>query len=114
MKLKHLFLPLVFISIWSCDKKDLDFELVQVATPELMSKTDFRNLVDITTLKNIEKVGKIYAYKNYIFVSDVNKGVHIIDNSNPALPKTIKYIRIPGNEDISIKDDFYMPIVRPI
>lgn len=106
MKLKYLFLPLVFISIWSCDKKDLDFELVQVATPELMTKTDFRNLVDITTPKNIEEVGKIYAYKNYIFVSDVNKGVHIIDNSNPALPKRIKYIRIPGNEDISIKDDF--------
>lgn len=106
MKLKYLFLSLVFISICSCDKKDLDFELVQVAIPELMTKTDFRNLVDITTPKNIEEVGKIYAYKNYIFVSDVNKGVHILDNSNPALPKTIKYIRIPGNEDISIKDDF--------
>lgn len=106
MKLKYLFLSLVFISIWSCDKKDLDYELVQVAIPELMTKADFRNSVAITVPKNIEEVGKIYAYKNYIFVSDVNKGVHIIDNSNPALPKAIKYINIPGNEDISVKDDF--------
>ncbi|GAA3648009.1 LVIVD repeat-containing protein [Flavivirga jejuensis] len=106
MKLKYLFLSLFFISIWSCDEKDLDLELVQVATPELMTKTDFRNSVAITVPKNIEKVGKIYAYKNYIFVSDVNKGVHVIDNSNPVLPKAIKYINIPGNEDISVKDDF--------
>ena len=106
MKLKYFFLSLVFISIWSCDKNDIDYELVQVAIPELMTKADFRSSVAITVPKNIEEVGKIYAYKNYIFVSDVNKGVHIIDNSNPALPKTIKYIKIPGNEDISVKDDF--------
>ncbi len=106
MKVKYFFLFLVFISIWSCDKKDLDYELVQVATPELMTKTDFRNSVAVTVAKKIEKVGKIYAYKNYIFVTDMNKGIHVIDNSNPALPKTVKYIRVPRNEDISVKDDF--------
>ncbi|MDO5968293.1 hypothetical protein Q4Q35_00600 [Flavivirga aquimarina] len=106
MKLRYLFLPLVFISVWSCDKKDLDFELVQVAIPELMTKTDFRNSIAVTVPKNMEEVGKIYAYKDYIFVSDINEGVHVIDNSNPVLPKAIKYINIPGNEDISVKNDF--------
>ncbi|TGV02498.1 LVIVD repeat-containing protein [Flavivirga rizhaonensis] len=106
MKFKYLFLSFVLISIWSCDKKDLNFELVQVAIPELMTKADFRNLVEITVPKNIEEAGKIYAYKNYIFVSDNNKGVHVIDNSNPKQPKVTKFIKIPGNEDISVKDDF--------
>ena len=106
MKFKYFFLPLFFISIWSCDKKDLNFELVQVAIPELMTKADFRSSVAITIPEKIEETGKIYAYKNYIFVSDVNKGVHVIDNSNPKLPKAIKFIKIPGNEDISVKDDF--------
>ncbi|GAA3603243.1 hypothetical protein Q4Q39_13885 [Flavivirga amylovorans] len=106
MKFKYFFLSLVFIGIWSCDKKDLNFELVQVAVPELMTKVDFRNSVTITVPKEIEETGKIYAYKNYIFVSDVNKGVHVIDNSNPKFPKAIKFIKIPGNEDISVKDDF--------
>ncbi|WP_303318496.1 hypothetical protein Q4Q34_04085 [Flavivirga abyssicola] len=106
MKFKYLLLSFVLISIWSCDKKDLNFELVQVATPELMTKADFRNLVEITIPKDIEEAGKIYAYKNYIFVSDVDKGVHVIDNSNPKQPKVTKFIKIPGNEDISVKDDF--------
>ncbi|GAA4893273.1 hypothetical protein GCM10023311_17210 [Flaviramulus aquimarinus] len=91
----------------SCDKNDdADYEFVQVASPQLMSKTAFRSSVEITMPQTIEKAGKIYAYKNYIFVSDVNKGVHIINNTNPESPKAIKYINIPGNEDISVKNDF--------
>ncbi|GAA4964481.1 hypothetical protein GCM10023315_11640 [Algibacter aquimarinus] len=92
--------------MFSCNNDDVEYEFVQVAVPELMSKSDFRKSVEITSPKNIEKAGKIYAYSNFIFVSDVNKGVHIIDNSNPRFPKAIKYLKIPGNEDISIKNNF--------
>ena len=105
MKTKFLFLPLLFLMIFSCDKNDIEYEFVQVATPNLMSKSDFRSAVEISAPKSIDEAGKIYAYKDYIFVSDVNKGVHIIDNSNPEVPKAVKYINIPGNEDISVKDD---------
>ncbi|WP_034043521.1 LVIVD repeat-containing protein [Wocania ichthyoenteri] len=104
MKLKFLFL--IFISMISCDKDDIDYEFVTVATPELMSKAVFRNSVEVVVPKNIEQAGKIYTYSNYIFVSDVNKGIHIIDNTNPKSPKPIKYIVIPGNEDISVRDNF--------
>lgn len=106
MKLKFIFLTLIFVSIVSCDKDDTDYEFVTVATPELMSKSVFRNSVEVVVPKNIEEAGKIYTYSNYIFVSDVNKGIHIIDNTNPKLPKPIKYIVIPGNEDISVRDNF--------
>lgn len=106
MKLKCLFLSLALITVFSCDTNDDDYELVQVATPEIMSKSDFRNSVTVTAPQNIEDAGKIYAYKDYIFVSDKNKGVHIIDNVNPKFPKSVKFIKIPGNEDISVKDDF--------
>lgn len=104
--LKYLFLFLVLFSLQSCDKDDADYEFVTVATPELMSKAAFRDAVKIDVPTPIEQSGKIYAYKNFIFVSDVNKGVHVIDNTNPKSPQAIKYIRIPGNEDISVKDDF--------
>ncbi|OEJ99221.1 hypothetical protein A8C32_08610 [Flavivirga aquatica] len=107
MKFKYLFLFLVLIFTVSCDNNDnADYEWVQVATPQIMSKDAFRSSVNIKEPRNIEKAGKIYVYKDYIFVSDINKGVHIIDNSNPRLPKAIKYIEILGNEDVSVKDDF--------
>ena len=42
-------------------------------------------------------------YGNYIFLNEVNKGVHIIDNSNPAKPSIKAFINIPGNVDIAVK-----------
>lgn len=99
-------MPLIFFVVFSCDNNDDDYEFVQVATPELISKTAFRSSVEITVPKTIEEPGKIYVYNNYIFVGDVDSGIHIIDNSNPEAPQAIKYIEIPGNEDISVKDNF--------
>ena len=90
----------------SCDKNDdADYEFVQVATPQLMSKTAFRSAVKVTVPEPIKEAGKIYAYKDYVFIGDVD-GIHVIDNSNPASPRAIKFIEIPINEDISVKDDF--------
>jgi hypothetical protein len=98
---------LVFIGALSCDKNDdADYEFVQVATPQLMSKTAFRSSVEVIAPKTIEEPGKIYVYQDYIFVGDVHSGIHIIDNSDPKSPKAIKFIQIPGNEDISVKDNF--------
>jgi len=107
MKLKYFFVSLVFIGALSCDKNDdADYEFVQVATPQLMSKTAFRSSVEVIAPKTIEEPGKIYVYQDYIFVGDVHSGIHIIDNFDPKSPKAIKFIQIPGNEDISVKDNF--------
>ena len=106
MKLKYSLLSLALILVSSCDTNNDDYEFVQVATPQIMSKSAFRSAVQIDVPKSIEEAGKIYAYQDYIFVTDIDKGIHIIDNSNPSLPETIKFIEIPKNEDISVKDNF--------
>jgi hypothetical protein len=51
----------------------------------------------------IENPGKIVILNNFIFLNDVDKGVHVIDNSNPASPKNVAFISIPGNMDLAIK-----------
>lgn len=105
MKLNYLFLSLILILLMSCNNDD-DYEFVQVATPQLMSKTAFRNSVAVVAPKTILEAGKIYVYQDYLFIGDVDSGIHVIDNSNPKDPKAIKFIEIPGNEDISVKDNF--------
>ncbi|MCB4807810.1 hypothetical protein LG651_06065 [Tamlana sp. 62-3] len=104
MKTKFIGLILTLCFAFSCDKKD-DFEIVQVATPLVMSKADFRSSVEVSAPQTIQEVGKIYAYQDFIFIGDV-EGIHVIDNTNPETPVTIKFIKIPGNEDISVKDDY--------
>lgn len=103
--MKHLILLLfVFLLICSCES-DEDRIVVRVAVPEVMSKVALRSGVDIKAPQPVSQQGKIYAYNNYLFVNDKNKGVHVIDNSNPEAPSFISFLKIPLNEDIAVKDD---------
>jgi hypothetical protein len=51
----------------------------------------------------VERPGKIFVKGNYIFLNETDKGIHVIDNSNPAQPKNVSFINIPGNIDIAVK-----------
>ena len=55
--------------------------------------------------KAMEKTGKIYIYGKYIFLNEVDKGIHVIDNANPSSPKNISFIDIPGNVDLAVKEN---------
>lgn len=52
----------------------------------------------------IEKAGKIYSYQNLLLVNEVGRGIHIYDNSDPTNPINMKYVTIPGNQDVAIKN----------
>ncbi len=108
-KVYFLFLATVSMVFISCNNDDPDPDLYNdylVATPLLMSQEEFRNSIDILPPQPINESGKIYAYKDYIFVNDKYKGVHVIDNTDPTNPKKITFIKIAGNVDISVKDDY--------
>lgn len=97
---------LVFVS---CSDDNVDESLYAdylIATPLLMSQEKFRNSIAVLPPEPIQESGKIYAYKDYIFVNDKYRGVHVIDNRDPSSPKKITFIKIAGNVDISVKDDF--------
>ncbi|HLL43760.1 MAG TPA: hypothetical protein VK369_11515 [Segetibacter sp.] len=47
--------------------------------------------------------GKIFFLSNYIFLNEIDKGIHIIDNSNPSAPVNKYFIAIPGNLDLAVK-----------
>ena len=55
--------------------------------------------------QDIKTQGKIYVKDQYIFIGDVNLGVHVIDNTDPRNPIKLAFIQIYGNHDIAIKDN---------
>ncbi|SDD86286.1 Uncharacterized conserved protein [Pricia antarctica] len=90
------------------DKDDIlpDSRDYLIATPLTTALTAFKEeAVSVTEPVAMQESGKIYAYKNYVFVNDVNRGFHILENSDPSAPKNIGFIKLEGNYDISIKDD---------
>ncbi len=84
--------------------------------PVYRTKAEVRANIKNNTAKEIERPGKIYIRGNYIFLNEVDKGVHIIDNSNPSAPRQVSFVDIPGNLDMAVKGnilyaDFYTDLV---
>lgn len=50
--------------------------------------------------------GKIFYYNGYLFVNELNSGIHIYDNTDPSNPKNIGFLNIPGNLDMAVHDHY--------
>jgi hypothetical protein len=50
----------------------------------------------------VSNPGKMFVLGNYIFLNEIDKGIHVIDNSNPANPVNKYFIAIPGNIDLAV------------
>lgn len=59
-----------------------------------------------TVPQPIQNSGKILLYGNYLFMIEVNKGVHVIDISDTANPQKMSFLNIPGNKDITSQSNF--------
>jgi hypothetical protein len=53
----------------------------------------------------ISQTGQIYIKGSYIFLNEVDKGIHIIDNSNPSNPVQTAFLTIPGNLNIAVRNN---------
>ncbi len=53
----------------------------------------------------LNQLGKIYFKDQILYINEVGKGIHVIDNANPKSPKPIGFINIPGNFDLAIIDN---------
>lgn len=106
MKKISLFLAtfILIIYVFSCDTYD---ESVENFTAEGLRPV-YISMEEADTIKSlspqpVDQLGKIYYKDDLIYVGEQGRGVHIIDNTNPAEPSRIGFIQIPGNKDITIK-----------
>lgn len=101
-----LCLPLLLLFFLSACVEDEEEETREVMglRPVYGSAQD----LEVRTLpaQDICQPGKIYVYGSYLLVSDVQKGIHIIDNTDPSAPRNLSFIRIAGNVDMAVKDGF--------
>ncbi|MEZ4969549.1 MAG: hypothetical protein R2814_07800 [Flavobacteriaceae bacterium] len=102
-----LWFLLTALGFVSCnDGDDSKYAEYLVAKPLKMSKADFKKAIDVMAPVPVDESGKIYVYGEYIFVNEKYKGVHVIDNSDPKAPEKIAFIKIPGNVDVSVKNNY--------
>jgi hypothetical protein len=102
----RLFLLAAFISLFTSCFKDSGTKTYKIYTPIYQTTQQVRASIKNEVPKPINSVGKMVLLGNYIYLNEPQKGIHIIDNSNPAKPINKAFINIPGNENLAIKDNF--------
>ncbi len=101
--IRNFTLFLLFIlTLSGCQEKVTDTYMVN--SPIYMDLQSFKKSVKVTGSEDIVQPGKIYFKDHYIFINEALKGIHVIDNTDPAHPEFVSFIEIPGNVDMAIKD----------
>lgn len=62
--------------------------------------------IKLLSARALERPGKIYVYGHFLFINELHKGIHVIDNKNPEAPLPLYFIQVYGNVDMAIKDHF--------
>jgi hypothetical protein len=105
----RFFTAFAFILFFAACKKEKgtgntgDTKTYKLYTPVYASKASALAGINGNASQPINKAGKLYIKDNFIYLNDLNKGIHIINNSNPANPVQVAFLSIPGNLDIAIK-----------
>lgn len=98
---KAFFSLFLFAIITGCE--EVSTYMSYVTTPIYISYQELRGAVRSTEPQQLSKAGKIWIKDNYIFINEVGKGIHVVDNTFPSLPKKISFINIPGNYDMAVR-----------
>ena len=115
-KLVYLF-SLIALALAGCEDKVTEMVTYKINEPVFMPTETFRNSVKVTAEPhNITKLGKMCFYNDYLYISEPEKGIHIIDNHNPSNPQIVGFIELLGNADLAIRNgllyaDSYIDLV---
>ena len=102
--MKVIITAIAIIFLCSCVDNTFDSvpSNVQAYVP-VYADTNHRGPMAIEATRPVTNAGKIYVYGNYIFQNEINQGVHIIDNSDPAQPVKKAFLTIPFNTEMAIR-----------
>ncbi len=73
--------------------------------PVYITQAEYDAPIQYESVRPMENTGTIFAYGSYLFVNEFQKGIHIIDNQQPAHPESLGFIDIPGNTHFTIRKD---------
>lgn len=88
-----------------CDEYVDEYVTYQINEPVFMSASEFRSSGKVEEAQPVQKKGKIAFFNDYLYISQPEKGIHIIDNSNPKSPKNVAFIELVGNADMHIRNN---------
>ncbi|MEJ7676245.1 MAG: hypothetical protein WKF59_26965 [Chitinophagaceae bacterium] len=82
--------------------KDTVSRTYTMYTPLYKTSAEVRANIKSDVPIPVKNPGKMFVLGSYIYLNEIDKGIHVIDNSNPAAPVNKYFIAIPGNLDLAV------------
>lgn len=101
----HLLLAIVSLVILCSFSTDVAYYGDYSNTPILMERADFEASIGTIEAQELNKTSRINLLNDRIYIVELYKGIHIINNTDPSNPTNSKFINIPGCVDMTIKDN---------
>jgi hypothetical protein len=97
---------LLMFALVGCENGVTETVTYKINEPVFLSYETFRNSVKVSTEPHqITNIGKMCFYNDYLYISEPQKGIHIIDNRNPANPQIVGFVELMGNADLAIRNE---------
>lgn len=74
--------------------------------PIYKTPAEFRVGMTTEAPRPLKKPGKMYLIGDYLLINELQEGIHVLDNSNPANPTPVAFWNIPGNVDMAVRDHY--------
>jgi len=103
-KVIYPLLLLTAIAFQSCTK---DFGKVEVtytkATAIYSDLSEIRTVPLMGDIQQVVNPGKIFVADDLILIGEEEKGIHVVDNTDPTNPSPIAFINIPRNREFYVE-----------
>ena len=104
-KLTYLFFIAGLLLFAGCKDYVEEYVSYTINEPVFMPASEFRSMVGVEMPQPIEKQGKIVFFNGYLYISQPEKGIHVIDNRNPSSPRNVAFIELLGNADMQVRNN---------
>lgn len=106
MRHTYIYILLAFLlqSCWHLAGDDDNGTYESQYEPIAVNRSTFENSILVKPPQEIQEAGKIYVKDHLIFINEVNRGFHVLNNLDPKNPKPMAFIEIPLATDLAIRN----------
>ncbi len=98
---------IVCLVIGSCSDDCTTTHQYLTYDPVFQTTASVREALNFTTVpREINAPGRLYFKDGYMYINEAGEGIHVIDNRDPAAPRNIGFVTIPGNFDLAAKGNY--------
>ncbi len=98
------YLSIILFTLASCGNDLCKQTVTYTKATAIYGDVEELRQVEVNTgIQQIVDPGKIYIGNDFLLVGEENKGIHVIDNSNPYSPQQVNFIQIPRNGEFYVE-----------